>query len=167
PAEATSGSVQYVTLKGLSFRHSGYLLRRTWIDDNKFTGGYNDSFSGFSLPATITVSNAHHIVLDDLEIAHTGAAGVWLRGGSEHISLTNSRLFDLGASGIKVVEYDPQVAYDLDRSNLAASIAMGGDHVIENNVIQSGGRSFYDATGILLVCSANNHVTHNDVGDFY
>ena len=76
-------------------------------------------------------------------------------------------MYDLGGGGIKIIEFDPPVAYARCRSNGSSSIAMGGYHTIANNVVHSGGRSFVDATGILVSMSAHNTVVHNDVADFY
>jgi parallel beta helix pectate lyase-like protein len=167
-SQQPSGVVQYLRFVGLGFRYSPYLLRRTWIDNDKFTGGYNDSYAGFSLPATITVRNGRNIELDNLEVAHTGAAGIWIRGtSSELVQVKNSRLFDLGGGGIKVLEYDPAVAYQISHSNVGSTIKMEGFHRIENNVVHSGGRSFYDTVGIYVASSANNLIQHNDVADFY
>jgi parallel beta helix pectate lyase-like protein len=155
-----------IRFEHLNLRHSPYLLRRIWVDHDKFTSGYNDSYGGFSLPAAITVRDARDIVLDDLEVAHTGATAVWM-DASTHVTVKNCRMHDLGGGGIKVVSFNPSVAYGYCLSNLGSTIETGGNHVIEDNVIHSGGRSFYDTNGILIVASAGNLVAHNDVGDFY
>jgi hypothetical protein len=183
-----AGTIRYLRFERMKFQYSPYLLRRTWLSPSvdpkgMFTGGYNDSLGGISLPAAITVRKGQNVTFDDIDVTHTGATGIWLRGGSYNVAVKHSRLFDLGGGGIKVAEMDlvggtcNGIAQPLSycllntagqvHSNFGSAVLAGGSHVIENNVIQSGGRSFYDTIGVFIVNSGNNVVRHNDVGDFF
>lgn len=162
--------VEYVQFRNLVLEYSPYLLRRTWIDNDKFTGGYNDSYGGFSLPAAVTVEAGRHLELDGLEVRHTGATAIWLRKGTEQVTIQGCFLHDLGGGGIKILEFDPTILPSVDPTltNMGATVPTGGQTVIQNNIIQSGGRDYYDAVGILVSMSANDVIQHNnDVGDFY
>jgi hypothetical protein len=159
--------VHHIVIRGLVLEHSPFTLRRTWIDDAKFTGGMNDSQGIFSAPAALTIEHGRDITLDGVEIRRTGAHAIWVRGtSSERVTVHNSYFHDLGASGVTILEFDPEVAYELDRTNVGATIPIGGHHVVEDNVIHEGGRELYAANGVNVAMSANNIVRRNDIADF-
>ena len=64
--------VEHLSFKGLTFRHSRYMLPPQ---------GHGDGQAAESIPAVIMADNARHVTLADCRIEHTGIYGVWFRHG--------------------------------------------------------------------------------------
>ena len=64
--------VEYLSFKGLTFRHSRYLLPPQ---------EHGDGQAAVSISAVIMADNARHLTLTDCRIEHPGIYGVWFRHG--------------------------------------------------------------------------------------
>ncbi|MGE5612234.1 MAG: right-handed parallel beta-helix repeat-containing protein, partial [Bacillota bacterium] len=140
--------VQHVTLKGLAFQHSD------WILDPK---GNSSTQAAVEVPAAVTADGALHCNFEDCEVSRIGTYGVWFRRGCKDCRIQRNRLVDLGAGGIRVGEatMPPTDVTETSRT------------LVDNNHIFDGGRVFAAGIGIWLAQSSFNRISHNDIHDLY
>ncbi|BCM90704.1 hypothetical protein IAD21_02564 [Abditibacteriota bacterium] len=138
--------IQYINFKGLAFRHGQYVLPPE---------GHADGQAEFGIPAAITADGTRNVSFEQCSLSHIGIYGMHFRYGCRDIRVQKCYLSDLGAGGIRIGE-----------GNIRPTEAGRTGHItIDNNIIQGAGRIHQGAIGVWIGQSADNQVTHNDVGD--
>lgn len=138
--------VEHLTLRGLSFQHND------WVLDPK---GNSSTQAAVEVPAAIMADGIRRCAIEECEVARVGTYGIWLRRGCQDSRIERSRLFDLGAGGIRVGE--EQMA--------ATDNAESTRNSIDNNHIFSGGHVYAAGVGIWVAQSSSNRISHNDIHD--
>jgi len=140
--------VSGITFRGITFGH------QAWITP---PGGAAFGQAESLLGAAIEADGARDITFEDCEFAHTMTNAVWFRRGCRDIAVRKCHIHDLGAAGVKIG--DPAVSKDgPDQTSRV---------LVENTIIQSGGRVFPAGIGALIFHASDCTLRHCDIGDFF
>ena len=144
-----SAPVQHLTFVNLNFQHSNWVLPND---------GWDPHQAAANLSAAVEVNYASHIDFRKCSFQHLGQFALSMDKG-----VTNSRVFhcffyDLGAGAIKLG------ARKRGEQHLSR---VSKFNVIENNILQGGGRNLPCAAAIWVGNSSNNIIKHNDIADFW
>ncbi len=141
--------VEHLRLEGIVFKHADWVIP----DRGRPADGQSVSFA----TAAVHVSAARHVTFERCEIAHVGEHGIWFAEGTQHSTLRQTRVHDLGAGAVRIGEpSSPSQDWQAVEHN-----------VVDNCLLHNGGNVFPAGCGVLLQRASHNEITHNEISDFY
>ena len=162
--------VEWLRFEGLTFQHTDW--RHPGEEDapaphadaargtrSRYSRG-NDaaaSQAACDVPGVISLEGARRCAFEDCTVRNVGWYGIELGEGTFGISIVGCELYDLGAGGVKLNGMDAQGPKER---------RTGYNRITDCN-IQSGGRVFHSAIGVLAMHSFGNLIAHNHIHDFY
>ncbi len=136
-----------IRFEGITFQHSQYRYP---------ADGLHDGQAATTTDGSIEIEDSSGIHFKDCRIAHTGRHGIWFKNGCADSSVRHCHLHDLGGGGVYVGETkrpeEPRVNHHI---------------VVDDCIIQNGGRLHPSACGVVFTHTQHCAVTHCDIGDFY
>lgn len=139
--------VEHVQIKGLEFAYTYQPL----------IGGaaQGDWQAAVHVPAAIEIRGGRFIRMDECKVSQTGGYAVWLRAGTQHVTINRCVMRDLGAGGVKIGEpSEPR----------SGALATGFNRVL-HSVVSDVGVLFPGAPGIWLGHTFGNLVQSNVVSN--
>lgn len=140
--------MDHITLRGLAFHYAD------WTMGPK---GRSAAQAEVDLPAAVMAMGARDCRLEGCEVAHIGTYAVeWGRGCQRNV-LTDCRLHDLGAGGVKIGGFNSNVSGD----------ALAWGNIVSHCRIFDGGKAHPAAVGVWIGQSPGSQIVHNDIHDLY
>ena len=136
-----------VRFEGISFQYSQHLYPAE---------GLHDGQAATTSDGCIEIEDSRGIHFENCEIAHTGLHAIWFKNGCADSSVKHCHLHDLGGGGVYVGE-----------TGRPAEDRVNHHIVVDDCIIQHGGRLHPSACGVVFTHTQHCAVTHCDIGDFY
>jgi hypothetical protein len=118
--------------------------------------GLHDMQAAMTTRGSIEIEDCSGIHFTNCEIAHTGLHALWFKNGCADSSVTHCHLHDLGGGGVYVGE-----------TARPADERVNHHIIIDDCIIQHGGRLHPSACGVVFTHTQHSAVTQCDIGDFY
>jgi hypothetical protein len=136
-----------IHFEGISFQYGHYLYP---------TDGLHDGQAATKTDGAIEIEDSSGIRFENCEVAHVGRHAIYFKNGCADSSVKRCHLHDLGAGGVFVGEIkrpaDERVNHHI---------------VVDDCIIQHGGRLHPSACGVVFTHTQHCVVTHCDIADFY
>lgn len=105
----------------------------------------------------ITFKYAHACSVEDCTIRNFGLHAINITEGCDKIKISGNNIIDGGAGGVRI-----------NGAGIGGNLLdVTRDNFIDNNIIRSCGRRYMAACGVLIMNSAGNTVSHNEIADLY
>lgn len=136
--------VSNIVFRNIKFHHA---------DWQRFPKGNSSTQAAVEAPSAIVADGAVNCAFEKCEIAHTGGYAIWFRRGCRSCRIEQTRIFDLGAGGVRIGECE-MAKDDRDESRL---------NTVFNNHIYDSGYVFTGGVGIWVAQSSSNLISNNEI----
>ncbi len=140
--------VQHLRFEGLKFRFAEYRIPPQGVPPGQSAMAITQS--------AIQLDGARDIQFRDCAVEHIGTTAFWFRQACRDCRVDHSRMFDLGVGGVRIGE--ERMAPEPERTS---------GIVIDNCIIQNGGRIAPHTTAVWIGNNADNVIRHCEVSDFF
>jgi len=147
-AEKPEEWVRHLGFEGLKFRHAEFRIPEAGLPPGQAVMNVD--------AAAIRVDGAQDIGFTNCAVEHIGSTAFWFRRACRDCRVERTRMWDLGIAGARIGETD-----------IVPEAVRTGGISIDNCIIQSGGRIAAHTVGVWIGQSADNALTHCDIGDFF
>ena len=156
--DASSGkSVSYVNFRGLTFAYS-----EGWLPQDDI----GDWQGQTTVPGMIHAEGMHNCTFDRCTLTHASNYGFQLDLGCQGNRIMQSRMTDLGGGGMMIGPAQ-HIKPQQERITTYSSNEETRDNQVTDNVIKEVGRIFHGSVGVMVLQSAGNLISHNDISDLY
>jgi hypothetical protein len=151
---ATTGPVQHLTLRGLTFSHDNWTVPAV---------GYPSIQADPQISAAVSFVDASQVTIERCVFANIGGYALELKGsgsvaGAGGNKVLDSGFWDIGAGGLRV---------GMPSSPKVTDAQETGNNTVRNNVLAGVGRIAPGAPLLFVGNSDNNTVEHNELYDGY
>ncbi|MFP4249086.1 MAG: right-handed parallel beta-helix repeat-containing protein [Armatimonadota bacterium] len=141
--EETGESVTHIVLRGLTFEHASWPMPET---------GWREHQAQATMEtAAVHARLAESCVLEDCEVRHVGAHGIWFERGCNNNRLERCHVWDVGAGGVNLgwTKLEPEA----------------GGNIVHNCFIHHLTEVHGGAIGVWIGQSSHNEITRNEIAD--
>jgi hypothetical protein len=148
--------VNNITIKGITLEYTNWIAPDSYgyADWQTGIGTFRDNNYLIVAPGAIQIWYADNIVIDNCTIRHTGAHAV-----------VAPNLFDNFSSYVSNCVFQNNTITDTSSGGIFLCLQdkSSTGNIIQNNLIENGGREYYDSAAILVTNTPDVKILHNEV----
>lgn len=148
-----------IKFEGITFSHTTWTHPSEYAYNDQQANCYYEGNKWIQVPAGMLLTGTKNITFDDCDLTNLGTAGIKIRstgdGTADGNSIINSRIHDIGYSGIIVGEVFGHHGYQ--------SYMLVKNTTIKNNYVTRVGLENRDSPGIVATYTNGTVIEHNEV----
>ena len=148
-----------ISFDGITFRDTDWRMQ-SGENANELSGAlkyYSDmSQACFDVPCAVTVERSKNVAFKSCDFHMIGGSGLRFGNGTSNCSVTATRFKDIGGNAVYIRGVNDQSSTDKTH-----------DITVKDCLIETYGRIFNNAVGILLIHAYNCNLEYNEIHDGY